>query len=307
MLSRYVVYTVIVGGFDNVKQPIVTDPRFDYILFTDLPIDSEFGVWQVRSIGYESDDLRKKSRFPKIRPEISLPEYKASLYIDGNIGIISQCVYNRCVELAEKGVEWAGIKHQSRDCVYDEMNAIVGLGWVHDYEVLDWYRFLRNEKYPEHNGMFENNIIFRTHTQTVRRINELWWWTLEEKKVKRDQFSLMYAMWQVPEMKTVYFLLENENAWNNDGWFVCESHNSHKKVLKKSLWEKLRDRYIRMYYWDGGWEVYYTRWFDKLLKYPFPHVVMHLWTAWILVRYDLKFLTGRVWMRITRKENPEIL
>lgn len=308
MSNRYVVYTVIVGDFDNVKQPRVIDSRFDYILFTDLTVDSKYGVWQVRPIGYESDDSRKKSRFPKICPEVLLTEYDASLYIDGNISIGSQYVYDRCVELAETGVEWAGIKHQSRDCVYDEINAIVGLGWVHDYDVLDWYQFLRNEKYPDHNGMFENNIVFRIHTQTVGRVNKLWWWTIEEKKVKRDQFSLMYAMCRVSELKKTCFLREDQNAWNSDGWFVCESHNTHRRILQKSLWEKLRDRYIRMFYWDGGWEVFYTHWFDKLLKTPFPHLSMHLWTAWILVRYDMKFLAGRAWMRIiSKRESRNIM
>ena len=301
MSNRFVIYTVITGGFDNVKQPEVTDPRFDYVLFTDSYTTSEIGVWSVRIIEYECKDTRQKSRFPKICPEVLLSEYEASLYIDGNVCITSQQVYDRCVELADQGVEWAGIKHQTRDCVYDEMNAIIGLGWVHDYHVLDWYWYLRKEDYPDHNGLFENNIIFRLHTPTVKHIKELWWWTIEKKEVKRDQFSLMYAMWKVPEVKTAFFLPESENAWHNGGWFTCESHSSHIRVLQKSFWEKLRDRYIRMFYWDGGWEVYYTHWFDKLLKWPFPHLAMHLWTAWILVRHDLKFLLSRVCPRLKGK------
>lgn len=301
MSNRFVVYTVITGGFDTVRQPEVIDPCFDYILFTDVVTSDKIGVWSVREIEYDCKDLRKKSRYPKIHPELSLAEYDASLYIDGNISVTSQYVYDRCIALAKEGVEWAGIKHQGRKCLYDEINAIIGLGWVHDYEVFDWYCYLREEGYPEQDNMFENNIIFRLHTQTVKRINELWWWTIEKKKVKRDQFSLMYVLWKVPEVKTTFFLPENENAWHNDVWFNCVSHNFHKRVLDKSLWEKLRDRYVRMFYWDRGWEVYYTRWFDKLLKHPFPHLAMHLWTSWVLVRYDLKFLAGRAWHRLIGK------
>lgn len=301
MANKFVVYTVITGGFDTVRQPDVIDPRFDYILFTDTVTIPKIGAWLVREIEYECNDLRKKSRFPKIHPEVLLSSYQASLYIDGNISITSQYVYDRCIELAEKGIDWAGIKHQGRENLYDEINAIIGLGWVHDYEVMDWYQFLRKDGYSNYNGMFENNIIFRLHTPAVKRINELWWWTIEEKVVKRDQFSLMYAIGKVPEVKTSFFLPENENAWHNDGRFHCVSHNSHIRVLNKSLWEKLRDRYVRMFYWHGGWEVYYTQWFDKLLKHPFPHLAMHLWTAWVLVRYDLKFMAGRAWQRLIGK------
>lgn len=186
MANRFVVYTVITGGFDTVRQPKVIDSRFDYVLFTDEVTNPKVGVWSVRAIEYVCKDSRKKSRFPKIRPELLLPEYYASLYIDGNISITSQFVYDRCIALASNGVDWAGIKHQSRDCVYDEMNAIIGLGWVHDYKVLDWYKFLRKEKYPDHNGMFENNVIFRLHSQAVKRIDDIWWQTLEKRQVKRD-------------------------------------------------------------------------------------------------------------------------
>lgn len=299
MANRFVVYTVITGGFDTVRQPEVIDPRFDYILFTDSVTNPRIGAWSVRGIEYDCEDSRKKSRFPKIHPELLLSEYDASLYIDGNICITSQFVYDRCVALVSDGVDWAGIKHK-RDCVYDEMNAIIGLGWVHDYEVLDWYQFLRREKYPDNNGLFENNIIFRRHSQVVKQIDDIWWWTLETQQVKRDQFSLMYAMWKLPGLKKAYFLSEDENAWNNSGHFDCESHNPHKRVLKKTLWEKMRDRYIRMFYWDGGWEVYYTHWFDKLLKFPFPHFAMHLWTFWIALRYDCGFLLKRMVNKLKR-------
>jgi len=108
-------------------------------------------------------------------------------------------------------------------------------------------------------------------------------------------------MWKSPNTKRAFFLRENENVWNNSGCFNYREHKPHKRVVEKSLWEKLRDRYVRMFYWHGGWEIFYTHWFDKLLKHPFPHLAMHLWTAWVLVRYDLKFLAGRAWQRVIRK------
>ena len=297
MANKFAVYTVIVSGYDNIHQPTVVDDRFDYILFSDT-ITADVGVWSVRPITYVTDKLWLKARFPKLNPEIVLPEYDAWLYFDGNIQITSQHVYDRCVELANEGVEWAGIKHQGRDSLFDELNAIIGLGWVHDYEVLDWYRFLCREKYPNDNGMYEMGIVFRRHTGNVQKIDEKWWWSLESFGIRRDQFSLMWAMWKSPNIKRAFFLRENENVWNNSGCFNYLEHKPHKRVVEKSLWEKLRDRYVRMFYWDSGWEVYYTHWFDKLLKWPFPHLAMHLWTAWIAVRYDSKFLWGRIKKRL---------
>lgn len=297
MRKRFVVFTVIVGEYDTVKQPLVIDDRFDYVIFSDSLID-DTGIWQVRPINYKTKKNWLKARYPRLNTGLVLSEYEASLYVDGNIRILSQKVYDRCIELHSMGVEWASVKHQGREGVYNEINAIVGLGWVHDYDVLDWYKYMRNDGFPDQNGLYEDNIIFRKHTENVNDVNAIWWWSIEQYTFRRDQFSLMYALWKVPEVKTAFFLADEENAWHNDGWFECVSHNPHKRILEKSLWEKMRDRYVRMFFSSGGWEIYYTRWFDKLIKWPFPHLAMHLWTAWIAVRYDFGLLMKRAWRRI---------
>lgn len=298
--KKFVVFTVIVGGYDTVKQPLVIDSRFDYVIFSDSPIENT-GVWQVRLIDYDTDMNWLKARYPRLNTGKVLAEYKASLYVDGNIKILSPEVYDRCIELFDKGVEWAGVKHQGRDGLYQEINAILGLGWVHDYDVIDWYKFMRKDGFPDNIGMYETNIIYRAHecsqNSNVDKVNGIWWWSIKNFKFRRDQFSLMYALWKVPEIKRTYFLPENQNAWNNDGWFDCVAHNPHKRILDKSLWEKIRNRYVRRFYSSEGWEIYYTQWFDKLIKYPFPHLAMHAWTAYMVLRYDLGFLLKRVWQR----------
>lgn len=300
--KHFVVYTVITGGFDSIKQPKVIDERFDYVLFTDNVKERNIGVWSVKKINYAHNDTRVQSRYPKIYPTKVLSEYQASLYIDGNIQITSQYVYDRCVDLYDNGVEWASIKHQGRDGLYNEINAIIGLGWVHDYEVINWYRFLRTEGFPDNLGMFENNIIFRSHCIHVEKVSELWGSVcVKEQRVKRDQFSLMWAIWKAENLSVDYILPENENAWNNSGHFICENHNPHKRILDKTLWEKLRTRYVRMFYASDNWEIFYTQWFDKLLKYPFPCLVMHLWTVYILIRYDMGFLLKQMRNKLCKK------
>lgn len=297
MKKKYAIFTIIVGGYDNVKQPLFVDDRFDYIIFSDTPIKKP-GIWEVRSVKYESNKQWLKARYPRLNTAVVLPEYEASLYIDGNIQITSRWVYDRCMQLYDDGIEWASIKHQGRKGIYGEINAIIGLGWVHDYDVLDWYKYMRDNGFDDCNGLYENNIIFRKHTNNVNKVNTIWWWSIEHFSFRRDQFALMYAIWRVPEIKTGYFLPENENAWDNNGYFICENHNPHKRILDKTLWEKLRDRYVRKFYKSGGWEIYYTQWFDKLIKYPCPCLIMHLWTMYILIKYDVGFLIKREWNKL---------
>ncbi len=298
--KQYVVFVVVAGNYDNIIVPDVIDNRFDYILFSDTNKEEDVGVWQVRPIPYETDKQWLKGRYPRFNPEDLLPEYKGWLYVDGNVHILSSAVYDKCIELAEQGVEWASVKHQGRTGLFQEINAILGLGWVHDYEVIDWYQYMKRDGYNSDNGIYEDNIIFRLNCENVRKVDNYLWQAMETFAVRRDQFILMWAMWKVPEIKTAYFLPENENAWHNDGWFDCVAHNPHKRILDKSLWEKMRDRYVRMFYSSGDWEIYYTKWFDKLIKYPFPHLAMHIWTAYMMVRYDLAFLMKRFWKKIVK-------
>lgn len=296
-MNKISIYTVVTGHFDDVKQPLVKDSRFDYILFTDVPIASDTGVWQVRPILYQHENARQRSRYPKIHPELVLSDYSASLYIDGNIQITSQWVYDRCVELFEQGIEWASIKHQWRNNVFEEMDWMIKAKWVHDYDVLSWCRFLHKEGYAYQNFMFENNIIFRRHTENVKKVNDIWWWSVENY-VKRDQFSLMYALWKVPEIKTGFFLPETENAWNNGGHFQYTSHNPHKRILPWSLWETVRHRCFRAAYGD---DAPYTILLDKVCKYNRPVSMMHVWTIYALFRYGYKVVIAMIKCRLPKK------
>ena len=303
--KQYVVFIVVAGNYDKITVPSVIDSRFDYILFSDTIKEEKVGCWHVRPIPYETDKQWLKGRYPRFNPEQLLLEYKGWLYVDGNVHILSPAVYDRCIELADRGVEWASIKHQGRNGLFQEINAIVGLGWVHDYEVIDWYRYMKRDGYPNDNGIFEDNIIFRLNCENVHQVDKHLWWAMEKYEMRRDQFILMWAIWKVPGLKTECFLPENENAWHNSGWFECVAHNPHKRVLDQTLWEKMRNRYVHMFYASGGWEIYYTRWFDKLIKWPFPHLAMHLWTAGMMIRYDMGFLLKRMWNRMTGRKNTE--
>ena len=34
-MNKFAIYTALIGGYDSIRQPLVIDDRFDYILFTD--------------------------------------------------------------------------------------------------------------------------------------------------------------------------------------------------------------------------------------------------------------------------------
>ena len=284
-MKRYVVYTSMVGSYDEVHQPLVIDDRFDYVLFTDDVRTDRIGVWQVVSTPYQKGNNMLQSRYVKCQPVKVLRDYEASLYIDANIQIASTEVYDRFFELFGNGTEWGGIKHPSQNCIYEEICAIVDLKWVHDYNVVNWYSRIKKVGFPEKWGLYENNVIFRSHTNKVDIIGEYWWQTLL-KGCKRDQFSLMFFLWEYqPTMD--YYLPNGECPRLNSSKFVYFEHNSHKRVLHLGLNERIRRKCIRDTYHTirGG----YHKVFDQISSFWCPRIMLFLWELYsILCCFVLK-------------------
>lgn len=245
IMKNFVIYTALTGGYDKIEQPLVVDERFDYVLFTDVVKDNHLGVWQVRPIPYECDDLTRLSRYPKMHPEELLSDYKVSLYMDANLQITSSELYDRVVELYDEDVDWAGIKHPYRDCIYDEAYQALAQGLDREDLIFRWCHRLREENYPRHRGMFENNIIYRRHNDRTKAADEMWW-NLYESYTRRDQLTLMYVHWRLPELQTTYLLPEEENSWNSTKVRIVKhdkkSRQGGRRGVKQSFLEHARGR-----------------------------------------------------------------
>lgn len=286
-MKQFVIYTVQTGGYDSVNQPLVADDRFDYVLFTDEVNLPQVGAWQVRAIPYENSDKTRQSRYPKMHPNELLSEYKASLYIDANVQISGQRIYNRIVECYEQGIDWAGIQHPYRDCLYDEAYVIYGLDT--EKNIFRWCHRLRQENYPRHRGMFENNVIFRMHNEQTRKVDDMWW-GLYEEYTRRDQLTLMYVLWKLDGIKTDFLLPPGESSWHSDTLHI----SMHKKAawqhgrrgVKESFWEHARCRcrngmeekanqFREFHYWLYG------------LNPAVARVLLHLWGVYATIVYGI--------------------
>ena len=279
-MNRHVIYTVLTGGYEGILQPIVTDERFDYILFSNDFEEKEIGVWQIRPIPLivDENDNKRLSRYPKSHPETLLSEYKASLYIDANIQIADKLVYERVIELAEQQVEHAGIKLliTGRDDIYRHAYDMCVMRAEHDMEAIRQCHALYKKGFPEHWGLNENNIIFRSHTELMKKVDEEWWWWITNYSF-RDQFSYMYCLWKYG-VKRVFFLPEGEDS-RNSSHFVFTSHNDSKTVSSK--------KWVRTGYFETRRNInrrlskdkygrYCSQWV-AMCKMPCPRFVLFVW------------------------------
>lgn len=260
-MKKYVIYSSIIGKYDEILQPLAVDERFDYILFSDHLPEGRNGVWQVRRIKYHNSIQTKIARYVKTHPELLLPEYEASLWLDANISISGKEIYDRFIELVEHNTPIASVKHPAYDCVYDELFSVLDFRYESEDVVLKWGHELRKRNFPNHAGMFETGLLFRNHSnEIVKEFDEIWWNYIDTYS-KRDQLSFTFAL---NEKKLIcdLFLPEGKTVRNSRGLTFQRHSNETSKFdqKEKPAWlmhhyykhHEDKEKVFNLYYWIYG-------------------------------------------------------
>ena len=192
--GKGVIYTVITGDYDVLREPEYVDSAFDYICFTDnRELHSE--VWNVRYIkNPEGLDLTRLARKHKILCPQFLPGYHYSIYVDGKIQIVGNL--SEYAGKYSKGSPMLCFPHHVRECAYEEARVCIEQGKDMP-EVIDrQMKGYRQEGYPGNYGLTDTACLVRMHDdKKLQSVMECWW---EEvcKKSRRDQLSMGYACWK---------------------------------------------------------------------------------------------------------------
>ena len=242
MKNKAVIYTAIVGDYDQLNEPEVKPAGCDFVCFTDQDIESE--TWEVRKIDRQYGDSTRDARMHKVLAHKYLFEYDVSIWVDGNIvvrGDVNELIdeYLGDVHMAiydKRNNEW-----DPRDCVYEELDALLEIGerrgrHKDDPEVMKaQVERYRKEGYPEHNGMIISMIMFRRHNeQDVIEAMEMWWSEIE-KGSRRDQLSYNYAVW-----KTGLEIIFLPGDSRDNKYFKYVYHKRHQKSFLERVLAKIR-------------------------------------------------------------------
>ena len=241
-MKDYVIYSAIIGEYDNVLQPLTLHEEFDYILFSDTINDNKIGVWNIKKVKYDNPDKARVVRWIKTHPDQLVKEYKFSLWIDGNIQILTNDFYQRAIDLYNNNILISSMWHNERDCIYDESAVVAFYGLESEKVVLNWEHFLLKEHYPQHYGLFENNVIFRIHNNTIKKMDNLWWSCIEQFS-RRDQLSFNYSLWKY-KLKCEFYLPYGENTRNSK----CVKRIYHRNTKNRALYSNPSQYGILRYY-----------------------------------------------------------
>lgn len=193
------IYTCVTGGYDALRQPDVVCPGVDYICFVGRgeKAAERDGVWEIREA---SDRLPEglsptmTARWHKTHPHVVLPDYKASIWIDGNILVCDDSLYRLAATKLHSGVLCSVVDHPSRDCVYSEAWMCFKMGYLGRLQLLRICLWLRLHGVRRHSGLTETNLLFRLHGEpSLEALDELWW-SLLLRLAPRDQLSFDYCL-----------------------------------------------------------------------------------------------------------------
>lgn len=229
-MNNKVIYTCIVGGYDNLMQPGVIDDSFDYICFSDDFQEKKIGVWEIRPIPFNHPNPTRKSRFVKLMPHEVLKEYDYSLWIDGNIRITGKELYGLIDNAISQESLMSGVAHPWNHCIYDETVALFVVRKINFKTAKKTYRHLKEEGMPKGRGLFENNIIFRKHNDEKIVKIDTEWWDEYQKISQRDQLSLMLVLYR--NNFTPSLLIDSNYCSRNVSFLSCIDHSPSGKIYR---------------------------------------------------------------------------
>ena len=215
-----IIYTVITGNYDPIKQPLVVEEGVEYVLFTNNPGIVDAGLWKVVHIPSlnivgrtEKENNILLSRKVKMLPHKYLSEgAEWSIYIDADM-LIKEPLTKLLNDLREDTL-FAACRHSYCQSINEEINDLKAKGMVDATQIENqWQRYV-GWGFEDNMGISENGLLIRRHNDArVTLLMELWWEEYQNGCL-RDQVSLMPCLYRTGFM--TYFQFIEMDIRNNN-------------------------------------------------------------------------------------------
>lgn len=211
-----VIYTAIIGDYDDLKHPKCVNPDVDYVCFTDnRELKSE--VWEIRYV--DNPEQMKASiltRKFKLLPHLFFADYETSIWVDANLEICDDLI-TYMMEY-QKYSDFLLFPHYQRDCIYDEGAVCILLKKDTKEALIKQMNKYMQEGHPQNGGLLYGGCLVRNHNEpALIKVMEDWWQEVTSESA-RDQISLPYV------------LAKNEYYYD-----ICDLNHLDNKWLKRCM------------------------------------------------------------------------
>lgn len=201
-------------------QPFQTVPGWDYILFTNLPIQSP--SWQIRTVQRTHGDPAIEAKTYKWQSHLFLPDYDVVVWIDSYMSPIPKlvsaledtlytCFFEEKTLIVHR-------PHAERSCIWEECDAVVKARRATPQAVERNRVLLQAVSMPRHYGLFDTNIVAKLHLDpAVQQVGNQIVETLRRAS-NRDQLAVTYVYYK--EGFKLYSVRELQNYTIKTGTHV---------------------------------------------------------------------------------------
>ena len=186
----------MVGEYDELSEPEVIEENCDYYIISDKKPqkDTVYQYIDINEVIEEGiSDNTRKNRYCKINAHKIFPNYRFSIYIDGNIALKNN-IRRYVQELPKTRI--AVLARTSYKSVYAEALRCMMHGRDDKEKFLKQVEQYWLEGMPEDFGLILPTIMVREHNNPIcRKIMDDWWNEIR-KYSKRDMISLAYVLWK---------------------------------------------------------------------------------------------------------------
>jgi len=175
-------YTVITGGYDELKPPKIISDNWQYVVFSDRHIESD--IW-------DCIVTDKHNRDVKIRPHLEMFE-NLTLYVDGSIEIIGD-LNQFITKINNTFAVWL---HPHRSTVEQEIKAIIDDKGINKVKARSQLSEYIKTGFKDNMGLYACGVLLRDLSNPEVKIICDEWYKEYIKGVSRDQISLPYVFWK---------------------------------------------------------------------------------------------------------------
>lgn len=194
----WLVYTSIANEYDTLL-PVLGDQggiKF-FVLSPKKPKVVWNWSWLPTPSPVEVKTASGYNRFFKFQPQPIFPHATGSIYVDGNVFVLSSVI--RLIEEFERSGKAIGLfRHCARSSLCEELDACVEKGKITTRERLHFIELVSELGLAaelEKPILTENSIIFRRHCEDTLQIGKRLW-DFFQSDLKRDQLSLPLVLMQ---------------------------------------------------------------------------------------------------------------
>jgi len=210
-MNRQVIYTAIIGDYDNLQLPCNEDylEDWDLICYTDQDLKSDY--WKLVSIESKGDHTREARRI-KICSHALLKKYVKSIWIDANATMLFDPV-----ELFKTNHDITMLPHyQNRNGIKEEASECIRLKKDHSNIILKQINKYQQEGFNVYDGNIPmTTAIARYHNRCIDVMNK--WYVEVLSFSKRDQISLPYVLWKMNKQVNLVNELKIERKHHKNG------------------------------------------------------------------------------------------